>query len=343
MKPVEWLGNKLKIIDQTQLPGKLAFAELRNHTKVVAAIKDMKVRGAPAIGVAAAYGIALGAQNIKAESKAKFLSQFDQIMQTFAAARPTAVNLFRAIDRMKKVVETTDDVPKIKQTLIDEAKRIHAEEEAAQERLSRLGAELIEDGFNILTHCNAGALATAGYGTALGVIKAAAEQGKKIEVIATETRPLLQGARLTAWELMQENIPVTLITDSMAGYFMSRLKVNCIIVGADRIAANGDTANKIGTYTLAVLAAENGIPFYVAAPTSTIDLSLKSGEEIPIEERNPEEVTHIGGLRLAPKGVKAANPAFDITPHKYITAIITEKGVVVKPYANSLKKIIIEK
>jgi len=343
MKPIEWLGNRLKIIDQTQLPGKLVFLELRSYTEVVAAIKDMKVRGAPAIGVAAAYGIALGAQNIKAENKAKFLSQFDQILQAFSAARPTAVNLFRAIDRMKKVVETTGDVPKTKQALINEAKKIHTDEEVAQERLSQLGAELIKDGATVLTHCNTGPLATAGYGTALGVIKAAAEQGKKIEVIATETRPLLQGARLTAWELMQENIPVTLITDSMAGYFMSRGKVNCVIVGADRIAANGDTANKIGTYTLAVLAKENGIPFYVAAPTSTIDLSLSSGAEIPIEERNPEEVTSIGGIRLAPKGVTAANPAFDVTPHRYVTAIITEKGIIRKPYANSLKKAIMKK
>jgi methylthioribose-1-phosphate isomerase len=340
MKPVEWLGNKIKIIDQTQLPDKLAFLELRNYTDVVAAIKQMKVRGAPAIGVAAAYGIALGAQNIKAETKSKFLSQFDKILKAFAAARPTAVNLFRAINRMKKVAEKAGETPKIKQALIDEAKKIHAEEEAATRRLSQLGAKLIKDGFIVLTHCNAGALATAGYGTALGVIKAAAEQGKKIEVIATETRPLLQGACLTAWELMQEKIPVTLITDSMAGYFMSRGKVNCVIVGADRIAANGDTANKIGTYTLAVVAKENGVPFYVAAPTSTIDLSLKSGDQIPIEERNPEEVTSIKGVRLAPKGVTAANPAFDVAPHQYITAIITEKGIVGKPYANSLKKVI---
>jgi len=337
MKPVEWLGNKLKIIDQTQLPGKVVFVELRDHTEVVAAIKELKVRGAPAIGVAAAYGIALGAQDIKAQNKAEFLSQLDKILQTFAAARPTAVNLFRAIDRMKKAA-TAADFTTIKQSLIDEAKLIHAEEEAATERLSRLGARLIKDGFTVLTHCNTGPLATAGYGTALGVIKAAKEQGKKIEAIVTETRPLLQGARLTAWELMQENIPTTLITDSMAGYFLSRGKVNCVIVGADRIAANGDTANKIGTYTLAVLAKENGIPFYVAAPTSTIDLSVSSGEQIPIEERNPEEVTSIGGIRLAPKGVTAANPAFDITPHQYITAIITEKGIVRKPYMSSLKK-----
>jgi len=339
MKPIEWLGNRLKIIDQTQLPGKLAFVELGDYTEVVAAIKVLKVRGAPAIGVAAAYGIALGAQNIKADNKAKFLSQLDKILLAFSAARPTAVNLFRAIDRMKKVAAAAD-VTAIKQALIDEAKAIHAEEEAAQERLSRLGAELIKDGFTVLTHCNTGSLATAGYGTALGVIKAAHKQGKKIEVIATETRPLLQGARLTAWELMQDNIPVTLITDSMAGYFMSRGKVNCVIVGADRIAANGDTANKIGTYTLAVLAKENDVPFYVAAPTSTIDLSLSSGDQIPIEERNPEEVTTIGGVSVAPKGVVAANPAFDVTPHKYITAIITEKGVFRKPYLGSLKNLL---
>jgi len=339
MKPIEWLGNKIKIVDQTQLPGKLAFVELRSYTEVVAAIKGMKVRGAPAVGVAAAYGIALGAQDIKTQNKAGFLSQLDKIIQTFAATRPTAVNLFAAIDRMKTAASAAD-FASIKQALIDEAKAIHADEETATERLSRIGAELIKDGFVILTHCNAGPLATAGYGTALGVIKAAADQGKKIDVIATETRPLLQGARLTAWELMQDNIPVTLITDSMAGYFINKGKVSCVLLGADRIAANGDTANKIGSYALAVLAKENGIPFYVAAPTSTIDLSLKSGAKIPIEERNPEEVTSIGGIPLAPKGVTAANPAFDVTPHQYITAIITEKGVVRKPYLRRLKKLL---
>jgi methylthioribose-1-phosphate isomerase len=339
MKPIEWLGNKIKIIDQTQLPGKLVFVELRSYAEVVAAIKGMKVRGAPAVGVAAAYGIALGAQHIKAPNKAGFLSQFDKILQTFAATRPTAVNLFAAIDRMKKAASAADFAT-IKQALIDEAKAIHADEQTATEHLSRIGAGLIKEGFTVLTHCNAGPLATAGYGTALGVIKAAAEQGKKIEVIATETRPLLQGARLTAWELMQDNIPVTLITDSMAGYFINKGRVSCVLLGADRIAANGDTANKIGSYTLAVLAKENGIPFYVAAPTSTIDLSLKSGDQIPIEERNPEEVTNIGGIRLAPKGVKAANPAFDVTPHKYITAIITEKGIVREPYKEALEKLV---
>jgi methylthioribose-1-phosphate isomerase len=340
LKPVEFKDNKLVIIDQTQLPGKLVHVELHSYQDVVSAIKAMKVRGAPAIGVAAAYGIALGAQHIKTDDKVKFLGEFDKILQAFAASRPTAVNLFRAIDRMKKASETSGNVPQLKQALIDEAKTIHTEEEEATLALSRLGAGLIEDGFTVMTHCNAGALATAGYGTALGVIRAAKEQGKKIEVIATETRPLLQGSCLTAWELMQDKIPVTLITDSMAGHFMSRGKVDCVIVGADRIAANGDTANKIGTYTLAVLARENGIPFYVAAPTSTIDLSLKSGAEIPIEERNPEEVTGVKGIRVAPAGVAAANPAFDITPHKYITAIITEKGAVRKSYTSGLKMIV---
>jgi methylthioribose-1-phosphate isomerase len=340
IKPVEFKDNKLVIIDQTQLPGKLVHLELHNYPDVVSAIKTMKVRGAPAIGVAAAYGIALGAQNIKTDDKSKFLSELDKILQAFAASRPTAVNLFRAIDRMKKASETGGEVAQIKQVLIDEARAIHAEEEAATLSLSRLGAELIKDGFTVMTHCNAGALATAGYGTALGVIRAAKEQGKKIEVIATETRPLLQGSCLTAWELMQDKIPVTLITDSMAGHFMSRGKVDCVIVGADRIAANGDTANKIGTYTLAVLAKENGIPFYVAAPTSTIDLSLKSGAEIPIEERNPEEVTGIKGVRLAPAGVTAANPAFDVTPHRYITAIITEKELIRKTYRSGLNRLV---
>lgn len=342
MKTIEWLGNKLRVIDQTKLPVKTVFVELSDYHAVVAAISEMKVRGAPAIGVAAAYGICLGAQNIEAQNQTEFLSQFDQVLDDFSATRPTAVNLFAAIGRMKEVANATDDTSTIRQALVDEAKRIHAEEEAATERLSQLGTELIKDGFTILTHCNAGSLATAGYGTALGVIKAASEQGKKIAVMATETRPLLQGARLTAWELLQENIPTTLITDSMAGHFMSQGKVDCVIVGADRIAANGDTANKIGTYTLAVLAAENGVPFYVAAPTSTIDLSLSSGQEIPIEERNPEEVTNIGGARIAPKGVRAANPAFDVTPHYYITAIITERGTASDPYEFRLSKLLTE-
>jgi methylthioribose-1-phosphate isomerase len=343
MKPIEWLDDRLKIIDQTKLPGKTAFIEISDYHELVTAIKELKVRGAPAIGVAAAYGIALGALNIKVKGKKEFIDKLDGILQSFATARPTAVNLFRAIARMKSTAKRQGDVTQIKQALIEEARRIHAEEESATERLSNLGAELIKDGSTIMTHCNAGPLATAGYGTALGIIFAARAQGKKVNVIATETRPLLQGARLTAWELLQKKIPTTLITDSMAGYFLNQGKVNCVIVGADRIAANGDTANKIGTYALAVLAAENRVPFYVAAPTSTIDLNLNSGTEIPIEERNPEEVTSIAGIRIAPENVKVANPAFDITPHRYITAIITEKGIVSKPYQNKLKRLLKEK
>ena len=336
-RTIEWLDGKLRILDQSKLPREQIFADLDNYRDVVLAIKDMRVRGAPAIGVAAAYGIALGASGIKTANKDEFLAQLNQVMQTFAASRPTAVNLFQAISRMKKAARGYG-VTEIKNSLINEAKRIHQEEITATKKLSQMGAELIKDGFTLLTHCNAGPLATAGYGTALGVIKAAREHGKKVSVFATETRPLLQGARLTTWELMQEGIPVTLITDSMAGYFMQQKKIDCVIVGADRIAANGDVANKIGTYTLAVLAKESKIPFYVAAPTSTIDLSLSSGDKIPIEERSPEEVTHIQGVPIAPEGIRAANPAFDVTPHNYITAIITEKGIIKKPYAKGLKE-----
>jgi methylthioribose-1-phosphate isomerase len=333
---IEWLDDKLRILDQSKLPREQIFVDLDNYHDVVLAIKEMRVRGAPAIGVAAAYGIALGASGIKTASKDEFLAQLNQVMQAFAASRPTAVNLFQAINRMRKAARG-DGVAEIKNSLINEAKRIHQEEITATKKLSQLGAELIKNGFTLLTHCNAGPLATAGYGTALGVIKATKEQGKKVSVFATETRPLLQGARLTTWELTQEGIPVTLITDSMAGYFMQQKKIDCVIVGADRITANGDVANKIGTYTLAVLAKETKIPFYVAAPTSTIDLSLSSGDKIPIEERSPEEVTHIQGISIAPEGIRAANPAFDVTPHSYITAIITEKGIIRAPYTEGLK------
>ena len=336
-RAIEWLDGKLRILDQSKLPREQIFADLDNYHDVVLAIKEMRVRGAPAIGVAAAYGIALGASGIKTANKDEFLAQLNQVMQTFAASRPTAVNLFQAINRMKKAARG-DGVTEIKNSLVNEAKQIHQEEVTATKQLSQLGAELIKDGFSLLTHCNAGPLATAGYGTALGVIKAAKDQGKKVSVFATETRPLLQGARLTTWELRQEGIPVTLITDSMAGYFMQQRKIDCIIVGADRIAANGDVANKIGTYTLAVLAKASKIPFYVAAPTSTIDLSLNSGDKIPIEERSPEEVTHIQGVPIAPEGIRAANPAFDVTPHSYITAIITEKGIIREPYTEGLNR-----
>jgi methylthioribose-1-phosphate isomerase len=334
---IEWLDDRLRIVDQSKLPHEQILADLDNYQDVVLAIKEMRIRGAPAIGVAAAYGIALGASGITTENKNEFLAQLHQVMQTFAASRPTAVNLFQAINRMKKAARG-DGVAEIKNSLVNEAKRIHQEEVTATKQLSQLGAGLIKDGFTLLTHCNAGPLATAGYGTALGVIKAAKEQGKKVSVFATETRPLLQGARLTTWELRQEGIPVTLITDSMAGYFMQQRKIDCVIVGADRIAANGDVANKIGTYTLAVLAKESEIPFYVAAPTSTIDLSLSSGGKIPIEERSPEEVTHIQGVPIAPEGIRAANPAFDVTPHSYITAIITEKGIIRAPYTEGLTR-----
>jgi methylthioribose-1-phosphate isomerase len=337
LKIIEWLGDRIRIIDQTQLPHKEVYLELHDYREVADAIKKLRIRGAPDIGVTAAYGFALGAQSIKANSRDDFMTKLRPITKTLASSRPTAVNLFWALERMNKIAQAGKNVTAIKKSLISEAKRIDGENDEANRRLSELGAELIEDGFTILTHCNTGSLATAAYGTALGVIKMAHEQGKKVKVYATETRPLLQGARLTTWELLKENIPVTLITDSMAGYFMSRGAVNCAIVGADRIAANGDVANKIGTYSLAVLAAENGIPFYVAAPMSTVDFSLSSGTDIPIEERNPEEVTHIQGLRIAPKKVKAANPAFDVTPHCYISAIITEKGVVREPYVERLR------
>ncbi|MFC2006784.1 S-methyl-5-thioribose-1-phosphate isomerase [Chloroflexota bacterium] len=326
--PVEWLKDHLRILDQTRLPEEEVYLELTHYQDVVSAIKEMKIRGAPAIGIAGAYGVALGALEIKTSLKEDFLNKLKQVSQDMATTRPTARNLFRAIERMNKVAETIKEIKTTKTELLQEAVKIHDEEIESTRILSNLGIELVKDGFAILTHCNAGPLATTGYGTALGIIIKANEQRNKIKVFATETRPLLQGARLTAWELKRANIPFSLITDSMAGYFMSRGEIDCIIVGADRIAANGDTANKIGTYTLAVLAKENSIPFYVAAPTSTIDQSLASGGKIPIEERSSEEVTHIHGVNIAPKGIQAQNPAFDITPHHYITAIITERGII---------------
>ena len=336
--PIEWLGDRIRILDQTRLPQKEVYLELSDYQSIASAITELKIRGAPAIGVFGAYGIALGALKIESVARDDFLQELRAITQTLATTRPTARNLFLAIDRMEQVARAGQDVKQIKQALVNEAIKIHSEEAEATRRLSQLGAELIGDGVTILTHCNTGALATAGYGTALGVIKQAKKQGKKLKVFVTETRPLLQGARLTTWELNRANIPVTLITDSMAGYFISRKEIDCVIVGADRIAANGDTANKIGTYTLAVLAMENGVPFYVAAPTTTIDLTLGSGDEIPIEQRSSDEVTHIQGIGIAPEGTQAANPAFDITPHYYITAIITERGIIREPYVERLKK-----
>ncbi len=339
MKAIEWLGNKVRILDQTRLPQEEVYLELNHYQDIASAITELKIRGAPAIGVAGGYGVALGALEIEASSRKEFLERLRGVSQTIAATRPTARNLFQAIDRMEQVAAVGKDIDQTKKALIDEAVKIHSEEVEATRKLSQLGAELIHDGFTILTHCNAGALATVGYGTALGVIKWAKEQGKKIKVLATETRPLLQGARLTTWELKRADIPVTLITDSMAGYFMSRGEISCVIVGADRIASNGDTANKIGTYSLAVLAMENGIPFYVAAPTTTIDPSLTSGDEIPIEQRSPQEITHIQGVSIAPEGIDVQNPAFDVTPHKYITAIITERGIIKEPYGEGIKEV----
>jgi len=337
-KVIEWRGDHVRLLDQTLLPREEAYVDLDDFRQVASAIKEMKIRGAPAIGVAAAYGTALAAVKSKADSKEKFLAELETARQTLAATRPTAVNLFWALERMRRAAASGQDVAEIRSALIAEAKKVDKENAEADMRLSRYGAELIKDGFTILTHCNAGALATGCYGTALGVIKAAWEQAKKLHVFAGETRPLLQGARLTAWELKQAGIPFTLIADTMTGHFLSRGKIDCVIVGADRIAANGDVANKIGTYNIAVLAKENGVPFYVAAPLSTIDLSLPSGAQIPIEERSAEEVTHIRGVATAPEGVRVANPAFDVTPHKYISAIITDGGIAREPYEESLRR-----
>ena len=340
MEAIEWLGNRVRILDQTKLPREEVYLELNHYQDIASAITELKIRGAPAIGVAGGYGVALGALEIETKSRDEFLGKLGDVIQAIAATRPTARNLFRAIDRMEQVATVGESIDQTKRALIDQAVKIHSEEVAATKKLSQLGAELVQDGFTILTHCNAGPLATTGYGTALGVIKWAHEQGKKMKVLATETRPLLQGVRITTWELKRADIPVTLITDSMAGYFISRGEIDCVIVGADRIAANGDTANKIGTYSLAVLAKENGIPFYVAAPTTTIDSSLASGEKIPIEQRSPQEVTHIQGVSIAPEGINVANPAFDVTPHRYITAIITERGIIKEPYGEGLGKIV---
>jgi methylthioribose-1-phosphate isomerase len=339
MKVIEWLGERVGIIDQTRLPQKEVYLELTSYQDIASAITELAIRGAPAIGVAGGYGVALGALKLETTSRGEFLGEVLSISRHLAATRPTARNLFGVIERMLKVAEAGKDVTQIKKALVNEAIKIHAEAAEVDKKLSQLGAELIGDGFSILTHCNTGSLATAGYGTALGVIKWAHEQGKNIKVFATETRPLLQGARLTAWELKRANIPFKLITDSTAGYFMRQDEISCVIVGADRIAGNGDTANKIGTYTLSVLAKEHSAPFYVAAPTTTIDSKLSAGDEIPIEERSPEEVTHIHGVRVATDGVEVLNPAFDVTPHQYITAIITEKGIIREPYGERIKKI----
>ncbi|NJD03659.1 MAG: S-methyl-5-thioribose-1-phosphate isomerase [Ruminiclostridium sp.] len=334
MRPLEFKNGVLKLIDQTRLPTELIYVECSTYKEVAASIANMTVRGAPAIGVTAAYGIAIGASAVNTGSKEDFFKELEEICNVIRSTRPTAVNLFWAIDRMRrKALDNRDaDVSAIKDLLVREACEMDREDVEINKTLGMHGNKLIKDGFTILTHCNAGALATCGYGTALGVVRAAHDAGKKINVFADETRPYLQGARLTAWELQQDGIPVKLICDNMAGHFMKSGAIDCVIVGADRIAANGDTANKIGTYSVAVLAKENNIPFYIAAPISTIDFSIESGDSIPIEERKAEEITHIRGIQLAPDGISVANPAFDVTPNRYITAIITEKGIIYPPY-----------
>lgn len=338
VKAIEWANGKLRLLDQTKLPVEQTPLELGHYKEVVKAIAEMQVRGAPAIGVAAAYAVAMSAREIQAASRREFLARLAELGDEIASARPTAVNITWAVQRMIDVAESEPDLDMIRTRLLAEAQRIQEEDVEINRRMGKYGVELMPDGGAVLTHCNTGALATAGYGTALGVIRAGWETGKRFHVFNTETRPFLQGARLTSWELVQMGIPSTLIVDSSAGLLMSRGEVSCAIVGADRIAANGDVANKIGTYSLAVIARENGIPFYVAAPTSTVDLSIPSGNEIPIEERRAEEVTRFSGTQTAPEGIDVRNPAFDITPHQYITAIVTEKGVVREPYTESLSE-----
>ena len=345
IKTIEWTEEGIRMLDQRLLPAEEKYLVLRSYEEVAEAIKKMVVRGAPAIGVSAAMGLALGASQSVGTSVADLEDDFDYMCEVMSKTRPTAVNLFWAIERMRERFRRekvkTQGTQTIKAQLVEEALSIFREDIEANRALGRFGAELLADGDTVLTHCNAGALATAGdYGTALGVVRGAIDAGKRIAVIADETRPFLQGSRLTAWELAKDNIPVTVITDNMAGHVMKSGKINAVVVGADRIAANGDTANKIGTYMVAVLAREHNIPFYVAAPVSTLDLSLKSGEEIPIEERDAKEVTHIKEYQMAPDGVGVQNPAFDVTPNELIAAIITNKGVARAPYVVSLQGLV---
>ncbi|MEK6539050.1 MAG: S-methyl-5-thioribose-1-phosphate isomerase [Deltaproteobacteria bacterium] len=341
-KTIEWKNNMVVMIDQRLLPNEEVYRTYMDFLDVAEAIREMVIRGAPAIGVAAAMGIALGAIDIKSKERKEFVKQFNHICNVMAHTRPTAVNLFWAIDRMKRIVKENPKLgaDELKERLVEEAKRIYEEDIEINRQMGRHGSKLIKNRATVLTHCNAGALATAGYGTALGVIRAAIEEGKKIKVFADETRPFLQGSRLTAWELMKDGIDTTLITDNMSGYMMKKGLIDAVIVGADRIAANGDVANKIGTYSVAVLAKEHKIPFYVAAPISTIDLKIKSGDSIPIEERDIREVTHIKDIPIAPNAVKVKNPAFDVTPNRFVTAIITEKGIARKPFGKSLGRLV---
>ena len=338
IETIQWQDDRVVMIDQTRLPIEEKYVTCRDYQEVATAIRDMIIRGAPAIGVAAAMGVALGMLHATEDG---IDEQFATICDTLARTRPTAVNLFWGIDRMKRLYSSLNGKPldEIRRGLIDEALRVREEDIAICRAIGRNGAALVPDSRTVLTHCNAGALATAGYGTALGVIRAAVESGKKVDVFADETRPFLQGARLTVWELQQDNIPTTLITDNMAGHFLKSGRIGCVVVGADRIAANGDVANKIGTYSVAVLARENGVPFFVAAPTSTLDLTLASGDLIPIEQRAAAEVTHVFGQAVAPRGIAVENPAFDVTPARYVSAIITEKGVARAPYEESLRRL----
>jgi methylthioribose-1-phosphate isomerase len=341
--PVKWADEGVLMLDQRLLPTEEKWLTLKTYNDVAAGIKDMVVRGAPAIGVSAAYGIALGAKQFVGTNLDDLEDEIDYISDVIGKTRPTAVNLFWAIERMKrtfaKAKSEGKSVSEVKQVLIDDAKAIHDEDIESQRLIAQFGGELLEDNSTVLTHCNAGALATGGvWGTALGVIRGAVDQGKHVSVIADETRPYLQGARLTAWELMKDDIPVTLITDNMSGHIMKKGGVHAVVVGSDRIAANGDVANKIGTYMVAVLAKRHGIPFYVAAPLSTVDLNCPTGDDIPIEERDRVEVTHVKDHQLAPEGVGVSNYAFDVTPNDLVTAIITEKGVARAPYTESLKK-----
>jgi len=345
MQPtIEWQDDAIVMVDQRKLPGQEVYVRCATGQEVARAIRSMVIRGAPAIGVAAAMGLALGARRSKAKGTTQLATEFYKLSEVMAATRPTAVNLFWAIDRMKRVFADAAragmSTAEIQAVLEAEARRIHDEDVAGCRTLGRHGAAVVPDEARILTHCNAGALATAGYGTALGVIRAAVEQGKHVTVFADETRPFLQGARLTAWELVRDGVDTTVITDNMAGALMRQRQIDLVVVGADRIAANGDVANKIGTYTVAVLAKEHGVPFYVAAPVSTIDLRTPDGSHIPIEERSEREVTHVGSSRIAPEGVRVRNPAFDVTPHELVAGIITERGICRPPYTDSLKAVL---
>jgi methylthioribose-1-phosphate isomerase len=338
--PLQWSGDRLRLLDQTRLPGEEVWLDITDQRRVVEAVRVLRVRGAPAIGVAAAYGLALAALASRAARPQALLAELSAAADELRATRPTAVNLPWALSRVLAAAARARDVDAVRAAVVEEARRIEREDVEANRRLGRLGADLLPDGATVLTHCNAGALATAGYGTALGVVRAAVGQGKRVRVVATETRPVLQGARLTAWELARDGIPCTLIVDSAAGELMRRKRIDAVLVGADRIAGNGDVANKIGSYTLALLAREHGLPFHVAAPTSSIDLSLPTGDAIVIEERSGDEVARLGATPIAPEGVDVANPAFDITPHGLVSSIVTERGIARAPYLRALPELL---